>query len=159
MKQYKFIKPIIYLLSVLLIGLTIRLLFIGIYMVASGSMEQTMYKDDIVLVNKYAYGARLSQEMGDLPLLTLFDSWFGIKKASVDIRVPKTGEINREDIVVFNHPYRRDKLVKRCTGLPGDTFEISHNIRYINGQPQQEPKETRYSYKIWSDDNNTFLYK
>lgn len=120
-------------------------------MVASGSMEQTMYKGDVVLVNKMAYGARLSQKMGDLPLLVLLDSWLGVSDSGVEIRMPQLGGINREDIVVFNHPYRKDKLVKRCTGLPGDTIVISHNVRYINGEAKLEPQTTRYSYKVWVD--------
>ncbi len=145
------IKAIVYLLVVFIIGLTLRLFFIGIYMVASGSMEQTMYKGDVVLVNKFAYGARLSQEQGDLPLLLWMNNWLGIEKATIHTRMPKLGDIHYGDIVVFNQPFKKDKFVKRCTGLPGDTFQISHNVRYIDGKSQKEPETVRYSYKLTVD--------
>ena len=120
-------------------------------MVASGSMEQTMYKGDIVLVNKTTCGARLSQKMDDVPLLNVFGRWFNIPEETLEMRMPAFGRIKREDIVVFNHPYRKEKLVKRCTGIPGDTFMVAHNIRYVNGNEQEEPEMARYSYKVWVD--------
>jgi len=146
LKIKKYLKPIIYSSIILLVGFSIRLFMLGIYMIDSGSMEQTYYKGDVVLVNKLAYGARFFSKLGDLPLLSIFNHQFGIK--NLNTRVFPLGSINHGDVIVFNQPYSLEKFVKRCTGLPGDSFEIKHNVIYINGKVQKDPKAVRYSYKI-----------
>nr|WP_319398816.1 signal peptidase I [uncultured Carboxylicivirga sp.] len=146
MKVKKFLKRILYSFMVLLVGFGIRLFVFGVYMVDSGSMEETYYKGDVVLVNKLAYGARLSMKLGDLPLLSIFNHQFGIN--DLNIRVFPLGSINHGDVIVFNQPNNLEKYVKRCTGLPGDSFEIKHNVIYIDGKVQKDPEAVRYSYKI-----------
>ncbi len=150
--KYKKKRIYVYPIIAITIGFIIRIFFISIYEVGSGSMEETLYKGDIALVNKFIFGTRLSQECGDLPLLDYVDNLFGLKKTMVNIKLPKFENINHGDIVVFNAPFNiSTKLVKRCTGLPGDTFEIRHNNRYINGKLQREPKGVRYSYRLELD--------
>ena len=49
--------------------------------------------------------------------------------------VRKTRNINRHDLIVFNHPGGENvQLVKRCMGLPGDTVSIVRGAVYINGR-------------------------
>ena len=52
--------------------------------------------------------------------------------------VNKIGEPNRNDIVVFHAPEKKD-YIKRVIGLPGDHIAYKNDQLYINGEPQEEP--------------------
>ena len=43
---------------------------------------------------------------------------------------------------------RRENYVKRCVGLPGQTLEIRDRIIYLDGQPNKEPDNVQYNYRI-----------
>lgn len=97
-------------------------------------MEPGLVAGDYIAVNKLVYGARL---------FNVLDAIEG-KEVKVH-RLPGLGEIERNDVVVFNFPYpaRWDSIgfdvmkyyVKRCIALPGDTLEIrkaQYCVRGIN---------------------------
>jgi signal peptidase I len=94
-------------------------------------MSPSLLPGDFILVNKWSYGARI---------FTGLD--FGRYDPSM-IRLPGTGNIKRNDVVVFNFPYRKgrdtirmnlDRLfVKRCIGLPGDSLSIRNGYYHISG--------------------------
>lgn len=86
--------------------------------VPTGSMKNTIWIQDHLLVNKFIFGP---------------DSW----------KIPLFPErqIRRGDIVVFKFPKTPEtNFVKRVIGLPGDTVEYDSrsNTVYINGQPLPE---------------------
>lgn len=86
--------------------------------VPTGSMKNTIWIQDHLLVNKFIFGPN---HLG-IPLL------------------PQR-EIRRGDIVVFKFPKTPEtNFVKRVIGLPGDTVEYDFrtNTVYINGQPLPE---------------------
>lgn len=104
------------------------------FKIPSDSMEPELVSGDYILVNKLTHGARL---------FNVFDA---LEKKDVTIyRLPGMGEIERNDVLVFNFPYpgRWNKInfdvmkyyVKRCVALPGDTFEIrdaQYRVRGVN---------------------------
>lgn len=86
--------------------------------VPTGSMKNTIWIQDHLLVNKFIFGP---------------DSW----------KIPLFPErgIRRGDVVVFKFPKTPEtNFVKRVIGLPGDTVEYDSrsNTVYINGQPLPE---------------------
>jgi len=86
--------------------------------VPTGSMKNTIWIQDHLLVNKFIFGP----DHLNLPLL------------------PER-EIRRGDIVVFKFPRTPEtNFVKRVIGLPGDTVEYDSrtNTVHINGQPLPE---------------------
>ncbi|HEY7545989.1 MAG TPA: signal peptidase I [Blastocatellia bacterium] len=87
--------------------------------VPTGSMKNTIWIQDHLLVNKFIFG---SQAGLSLPLL------------------PSRG-IRRGDVIVFKYPHTPEiNYVKRVIGLPGETVEYdnqTHRI-YINGQELPE---------------------
>ena len=43
---------------------------------------------------------------------------------------------------------RRENYVKRCVGLPGNTLEIKDKVIYIDGKPQEQPKNSQFNYWV-----------
>jgi signal peptidase I len=85
--------------------------------IPSGSMIPTLQIGDYVIVEKWAYGARLPYTD------TAQATWAS----------PKRG-----DIVVLLAPPgnpRSDDLIKRVVGVAGDTVEIQDGALILNGQP------------------------
>ena len=86
--------------------------------VPTGSMKNTIWIQDHLLVNKFVFGP---------------DSW--------NVPILPERPIRRGDIVVFKFPKTPEtNFVKRVIGLPGDMVEYDSrtNTVYINGQPLPE---------------------
>ena len=113
----EFIEMIVTTLIMALFGITFVIRSVN---VPTGSMNNTIYSGDFLLVNKFIFGYE-----GGLPL---------------DGFTPHR-PIRRGDIIVFKFPQSEDQnYVKRVIGLPGETIEIRGQRVYINGQ---ELPETR----------------
>src|SRR5215216_1091212 len=85
--------------------------------VPTGSMQDTIWIQDHLLVNKFIFGPH---ERLRLPIFP-------------------TRDINRGDIIVFKYPVEpQTNFVKRVIGLPGETLEYRGNRVYINGQELPE---------------------
>jgi signal peptidase I len=85
--------------------------------IPSGSMIPTLEIGDYVLVEKWAYGARIPFTDSD----------------QIEWATPKRG-----DIVVLLAPPgnpRSDDLIKRVVGVGGDTVEIRDGALVLNGMP------------------------
>lgn len=102
------------------------------FSIPSDSMEPTLLAGDAIWVEKWSYGARL------------FDVAEAVEGKQVKIRrLPGTGRVERNDVVVFNYPcpgkWRKIEMdvmqyyVKRCVALPGDTFRIVDGRYRVDG--------------------------
>jgi signal peptidase I len=98
------------LLFALVVVLLLRTFVFQLTIVKMHSMEPTLYEKDWLFVNKIAY---------------------------------RIGHPDRGDVVILKDPRdtadRRDYLVKRVVGLPGDRLEIREGYLYINGELFVEP--------------------
>jgi len=83
------------------------------YHVPSGSMEPTIHVGDRIVVDKSAYSIFLP---------------------FTDIKVKKTAEIARGDIVIINSSAANKRLVKRVVGIEGDVVSLHNNALTINGE-------------------------
>lgn len=98
-----------------LLAMIIRTFVVQAFKIPSGSMRPTLLEGDVLLVNKFIYGAKVPFTTIALPAL----------------RQPQKG-----DIIVFVYPQDRKKdFIKRLVGLPGDTVEIRNGTIYINDSP------------------------
>ncbi len=43
---------------------------------------------------------------------------------------------------------RRENYVKRCVGVPGQTLQIKDRIIYLDGEPNKEPDNVQYNYRV-----------
>lgn len=112
--------------------LLLQVFCITSFHIPSDSMEPNLLAGDAILVNKLEYGARL------------FNVMESVQGKQVKIkRLPGWGNVQRNDIIVFNYPcskkWKRIEMdvmlyyVKRCVALPGDTFRIVNGRYQVDG--------------------------
>ncbi|MFA6129809.1 MAG: signal peptidase I [Candidatus Omnitrophota bacterium] len=102
-----------------LLAMVIRTFLVQAFKIPTGSMRMTLQEGDLILVNKFIYGAKV-------PLL--------------DFYLPALREPKRGEVVVFIYPEDKNKdFIKRLVGLPGETVEIKGGSIYINDLPVEEP--------------------
>jgi len=125
-------------ISVLILGSIALTVFLKVFCFASfkvpsGSMEPTLETGDYILVNKMILGPRVFK---DWKFWT--DGNWKMK------RLKGLRAIKRNEILVFNFPITNNDwskiemdfnahYVKRCVGIPGDTFYIENGIYKIKG--------------------------
>ncbi|MDH3213124.1 MAG: signal peptidase I [Myxococcales bacterium] len=113
----------------LALALVIRAFVIETFYVPSESMLPTLLVGDHVIVNKFAYGARIP---------------------FTDLHLPALREPERGDVVIFAlgmapdggicpldrcPELRPEGFVKRIVGLPGDSVAVSGGTVVVNGEP------------------------
>ncbi|MBN2831327.1 MAG: signal peptidase I [Candidatus Omnitrophica bacterium] len=105
----------------------IRPFIIQAFKIPTGSMRPTLLEGDLILVNKFIYGAKVPFTKYRLP----------------GFREPKRG-----DVIVFIYPEDKKKdFIKRLVALPGETVEIKNGTIYINDKPLLDPVfNKRYYY-------------
>ena len=104
----------------------IRPFVVQAFKIPTGSMRPTLIEGDLILVNKFIYGAKVPFTKYRLPAL----------------REPKRG-----DVIVFIYPEDKKKdFIKRLVGLPKDVVEIKNGTIYVNDQPLLDSTFRRYYY-------------
>lgn len=109
------------------LAMIIRAFLVQAFKIPTGSMRTTLLEGDLILVNKFIYGAKIP---------------------FTDLRLPAIKQPQRGDIIVFIYPEDRGKdFIKRLVGLPGDVVEIKNGSIYINDKPLLDPVfANRYYY-------------
>lgn len=130
----KILNLFLMLCVVALIWIFLQVLCIATFKIPSDSMEPTLLAGDKTLVNKGVMGGRL------------FNVWGALEGKDIHIyRLPGFGKLKRNDVIVFNFPYHKQRwdsiafdvmkyYVKRCVALPGDTFEIKDARYKVRGK-------------------------
>lgn len=106
------------------------------YLIPSSGMENSLYRGERILVNKWSYGLRL-------PFMKL---WGYRRWADSPVR--------KEDILVFNNPAnlsepvidRREVFIGRCIGTPGDTLLIDSLFSAVSSEKNAPDRKSLYSY-------------
>ncbi|MCX5669119.1 MAG: signal peptidase I [Candidatus Omnitrophica bacterium] len=101
-----------------LLALVIRAFLVQAFKIPTGSMRMTLIEGDLILVNKFIYGAKIP---------------------FTNLRLPALRQPKRGDVIVFIYPEDKSKdFIKRLVGLPGDLVEIKGGSIYINDKPAAE---------------------
>jgi signal peptidase I len=98
-----------------LLAMIIRTFVVQAFKIPTGSMRPTLLEGDIILVNKFIYGAKIP---------------------FTNLQLPKITEPKRGDVIVFIYPEDKKKdFIKRLVALPGESIEIIDGTIYINDLP------------------------
>ena len=144
-----------------LVAWLVRTLLIQGAFIPSQSMERTLIPGDFVFINKWSYGPRMPITPLAIPFMHQNMPFADETPAYLDWiqlpywRIPGFGDIEREDVVVFNYPMemerpvdKRTYFVKRCMGLPGDTFSIVEKQVIINGDTLAAHADYQFLYHV-----------
>ena len=106
------------------------------YLIPSTGMENSLYRGERILVNKWSYGLRL-------PFISLwgYHRW-GDKP------------VRKDDILVFNNPAnlsqtaidQREVYIGRCLGVPGDTLWVDSLFSVIPSEKNAPDQKFLYAY-------------
>jgi signal peptidase I len=134
-KKAKLVYTFIFL-GLFVTAILIRTLVFDIFIVPSNSMAKTLIPGDVIIVNKLAIGPKLPSSPYEIPWISLFFWMANHKNTNENLwpshRLKGYRGIKTGDILVFKHPKYNQVLVKRCPGLPGDTFQIINSLIFIN---------------------------
>lgn len=118
------------------------------FKIPTDSMEPELLPGDNILVNKLSKGARL------------FNVLAALRGEDIAIyRMPGIRTLKRNDILVFNFPYQRQRwdsiafdvmkyYVKRCIALPGDTLEIWNSHYRVNRKNEEQLGNVAAQHKL-----------
>lgn len=109
------------------LAMIIRAFVVQAFKIPTGSMRTTLLEGDIILVNKFIYGAKIPFTDKRLPAL----------------RQPKRG-----DVIVFIYPENPKKdFIKRLVAFGGEEVQIKNGTVYVDSKPLLEPEfASRYYY-------------
>ncbi len=123
------------LFILIIIILTIKVTIFEMYIVPTGSMENTIMTGDFLVGNRFVYGMNTPDRIG------VMDLAFNIPS----LKFPSFKEPKRGDVIIFKFPRdTRQKYVKRCIAEPGDILEIKDKVVHINGQPYILPNNGKF---------------
>jgi signal peptidase I len=151
------------LLFACIVALILKVFVVEAYRIPSGSMMETLLVGDMLLVNKFIYGATTPR---NVPFTDIRMPHY---------RFPELKKPKRGDVVVFDFPGTINEkespeivnYIKRLIGEPGDSVKIINKILYVNGVEFENPPGVRFDNSIshspnlnifprgsgWSDDN------
>lgn len=167
----KVINTYFLLLFILIIIIITKLFVLDIYKIPSVSMENTLFPEDIILVDKLKYGARTPRSPFEIPWvnLVLYFNENAKKRIKEDRwaykRITGLEKIKQGDVFVFNSvSNKNDILVKRCVALAGDTLNIKNAKVYTNNKLYLSPdfEKNNYKFKITNniyDEINSLVLK
>ena len=129
-------KTLIALAAAVLVGALLRTCVATSYLIPSTGMENSLYRGERILVNKWSYGLRLPFMQG-----WGYHRW-GYRP------------VERQDIIVFNNPgnlsqpviSQREAFIGRCIGTPGDTLLVDSMFNLIPAERLAPDQKFLFAY-------------
>lgn len=124
------------ILGAILIGVWLRGCVATSYSIPSSGMENSLYRGERILVNKWSYGLRVP-----------FMKWLGYYRLA-------ERPVCKDDILVFNNPAnlsqsiidQREVFISRCLGTPGDTLLVDSLFSVISSEKIAPDQKFLYTY-------------
>lgn len=150
----KIVKGLNITFFILFISISLRLFVVDVYRVSGSSMENTLFPEDIILVNKIAYNSVLTSSLSELPWKNLSSVFHDVDSCS-DLpknftccnNLSKKGSIMQGDLLLYELR-RMFFVVKRCVAVSGDILHIKEGEIYVNDKKYVEPPTAKASYHL-----------
>lgn len=168
-RKHSLVSSLITIVGIFLLAISIRVFFIEVFSIPSGSMEDTLFPGDKILVSKLDYGPAMPKSPYEIPWINLI--WFlsADKTTNMDSiywgynRLSGFSRVKHGDVTVFIHPLwgkRNNFFVKRCVAIPGDTLQIIDGVVYASRQAIAIPDLVKQSYKmdLVKNDSTRWVY-
>ncbi len=121
---------IILIIAAFLIASTIQSELFALTEVNMTSMMDTLVQGDKLIMSKLAYTFSEPQR-GDIIIF--------LRDEPVNGVIGRVGIYIQDVSLKLKGDFRRNRLIKRVIGVPGDTIEIRDNVLYVNGVALDEP--------------------
>jgi len=132
------------LFILVIIVLTLKVTIFELYIVPTGSMENTIMTGDFLAGNRFVYGMRTPEWIG----IPYTDIGFDVPS----IKFPSFKEPKKGDVIIFKFPRDvKQKYVKRAVAGPGDMLEVKDKVIYLNGEPSALPPNGKFVMAPLSD--------
>lgn len=143
----------------------IRWAFMEAYVIPTPSMENSLLVGDYLFVSKINYGPRTPKTPLQVPLthaklwgfLDPIPSYTDAIQLPM-FRFPGFGDVERNDVVVFNYPPEfehpadlKTHYIKRCVAVGGDTIQVKDSQVYINGELGDNPENMQFAFYVLTD--------
>jgi signal peptidase I len=152
------------LIGVLILAIVLRLFLFAVYKVPSESMEDTILNGDRILVSKLHYGPEMPRSPFQIPWLNIFFSLNRDSRLKADVdwwnykRLKGFSCMQRNDVMVFTSPEnKKDFVIKRCIGLPGDIIEIISGKTIVNHHTLAALSHVKSHYRIWYKNRDSVM--
>ena len=156
-RKDSFVSSLILIVGIFLLAISMRVFFIEIFSIPSGSMESTLFQGDKILVSKLNYGPAMPKSPYEIPWINLIWYLSADKNANMDSvywnykRLSGFSSVKHGDVAVFIHPLwgKRDNyFIKRCVAIPGDTLQIIDGVVFDNRQAIVIPDLVKQPYNM-----------
>ncbi len=161
----KTIKSCFLFIFIFFLAISIKLSMFDVYKIPSASMNNTLFADDVIMVNKLKYGPKLPRSPFEIPWLNIafyfnnsakermHENWWDYRRLS------GTTAIKNGDVVVFTMFKKNVVIVKRCMGVAGDTITIKQGDIYINNKFFNPSNQILNRYEFRVNDKKGFYRK
>ena len=120
---------VILIIAAFLIASIIQSQLFALTEVNMTSMMDTLVQGDKLIMSKLAYASNEPQR-GDIIIF--------LRDESVNGVIGRMGIYISDVALKLKGDFRRNRLIKRVIGIPGDKVEIRNNVLYINDEPVTE---------------------
>lgn len=113
----------------------------------NGDYYNLCFQEGCVIASSQGRDVPLMDTLSMADQQRMFDHLYSLGKEAV------ASKTNIYGSVVTRPVDRRENYVKRCVGLPGQTFQIKNKVIYVDGKKQPTPTFAQFNYKVYTRNN------
>ncbi|NLV53649.1 MAG: signal peptidase I [Bacteroidales bacterium] len=113
----------------------------------NGDYYSLCYTEGCVAAAEQGYQVPVLQDLSTEDQEKAFNELYNVGKQIVAAKTNIYGN------VIARPADRRENYVKRCVGLPGQTFQIKDKVIYTDGKKMETPTFVQFNYRVYTRNN------